>query len=63
MHRIIVTKLYPNNEWVVIGFFNSSGGESFQTMRLHGSLFPENIKIGDELIFGKKADIVQLRRA
>jgi hypothetical protein len=40
---------------VTIGFFPKDGGESTQTLTLHKSLFPEDIKEGVEVVFIEKS--------
>lgn len=50
----------PVGDYVRIGFFRAQGGESTQTLTLPKSLFPENIKQGDEVVFAKKAQVVQI---
>lgn len=62
MKRIVITKVSPTGDTITIGFFHRDGGESTQTMTLHKSLFPEDSKQGDELIFTKKANILSIIR-
>lgn len=48
---------------VVVGFFGEDGGESKLTLALSANLFPENIKIGDEVTFHKKAKLISIERS
>lgn len=60
MKKIIVLMVSPVGDYVRIGFFRAEGGESTQTLTFPKSLFPENIKQGDELVFTKKSPIISL---
>lgn len=54
MEKIVVLMVSPVGDYVRIGFFREGGGESTQILSLPKSLFPAEIKVGDEVVFSKK---------
>lgn len=58
MKRIVVLMVSPVGDYIRIGFFRAEGGESTQTLTLPKSLFPEDIKQGDELVFAKMPSMI-----
>lgn len=60
MKRIIVIKVSPVGDTITIGFFGETGGESRMQLTLSKSLFPDNIKQGDELILCKKVQPISI---
>lgn len=60
MNKLVVTGVYPLSNRVIIGLFPEDGGESRMTITLSKKLFPEDIKVGDEVTFQKKAKVLQI---
>lgn len=61
MNKIIVIKVSPAGGYVTIGFFGDKGDSKMQ-MTLSSKIFPERIEQGDEVIFCKKASVLQITR-
>lgn len=60
MNKLVIMNVYPLANKVIVGLFPEDGGESRMTITLSKKLFPEDIKVGDEVVFQKKAKVLQI---
>lgn len=62
MNKIVVIRISPLRDYITIGFFGEQGDSKMQIV-LSAKLFPEGIKQGDEVVFTKRANILEITRS